>query len=220
MLRSAAVFALVLGCSLLQAADLNVRPAPGMSLGYIEAAEPGKWVALKGDGSLEFVPLTVVNGGSAAYLEAKPGRYGVLYFPPGDTAQPITTIVVLGGAEPDPPPPPPPPPIPDLAKLWVLIVRESGSQDQATNHITTSAQVRQLVTERGYKLRVVDPDERGPDGEIPSDIAPYLAAIGRDGRAAPHLFITDDQAKLLFDGPLPDSVNSMLQLLRSVGGGR
>lgn len=123
--------AVLLACwaSLAAAQPFQTLPEPGKFLGYVATEQPGKWLVF-GPGGFTVVQPTVLEGGKAIIWQGDAGEYAAVFFPPGDTVQPLVQKVTLGTIipplPPTPPTPPTPPPGPPLSALaaqtrdWVI----------------------------------------------------------------------------------------------------
>ena len=159
---------------------------------------------------------------------ARWGEKAFLVFEPATEGRHFLALVVRGelltalvevGEDPGPPPPPPPPPPPKPGPRWVIVVEETDDRDDnptPTGAIVESLKLRQYLTENGHKLRAADKDQ--PAEWLP----PYLDQIARAGVALPAVIIVDGDGdtpgKLFFVGPLPDSVDKVIALLKEHGG--
>ncbi len=204
----------------------------------VTSPQTGKWVVL-GPDVLTFQQLMTIGTASIGELKLSKrdtivlqegkevvfvgpvGIYAVLQWPV-EAGEPLfLPVQITGTPDPDPKPDPGPEPQPDPTpvppdKLFVLIVRESAKVTPAQGQIFTSKAIREHLLAKSYKLRVADPDELDADGQVPTDIGPYLERC--QGKTLPQLFITSDQGALLYEGELPATEAATLALLKSKGG--
>jgi hypothetical protein len=131
----AACFLLVCSAAIAAAQPFQTLPEPGKFLGYVATEQPGKWLVF-GPGGFTVVQPTVLEGGKAIVWQGDPGEYAAVFFPPGDTVQPLVQKVVLGTGTPKPPVPPTPPPGPPLSPLATQV------RDWATTLVPTTARVK------------------------------------------------------------------------------
>lgn len=114
--RTVTCFLLMCWASIAAAQTFQTLPDPGKFAGYVATDQPGKWLVF-GPGGFTVVQPTVLEGGKAIIWQGAPGEYAAVFFPPGDTVQPVVQKVLLGTTTPPVPPTPPTPPTPPLSAL-------------------------------------------------------------------------------------------------------
>lgn len=109
-----------------------------------------------------------------------------------------------------PKPEPKPEPLPVPTTLWGIVVEESSKQVPEQAIVLTSPRVRALFTNQ--PLRVIDKDT-----EVAPALQPY--ADRAKGKALPMLFLVDDKGTIYYEGPLPATVEAMIDLYNEKKGG-
>jgi hypothetical protein len=175
------------------------------------------YVWLPGSEGLDvFRPGPGVQQAQCAVRAAKPGTYRLWCVAAlGQRYSTGTVSVVVGDGPPPPPTPPPPPPPVAVGKLWLVIV-ETPSGAAGRGKLLADPALQALVKARGHRLRVVDADVRGPDGNPPADVAPYLDRAA--GKTLPQLFIVTEAGAVLFAGALPETGAALAELVKAKGG--
>lgn len=138
--------------------------------------------------------------------------------PEGFTQEFLSLVVRVAGPEPPPPPGPlpPDPPAPPVQTLWLVAVEESAEAKADRAAWIGYAPLRDYFQSKGHKARIIDQDVKGPDGQAPADLAPYLA--GAKGQPLPYLFLVDQAGTVLYRGGLPATPAALLALVKKVGG--
>jgi hypothetical protein len=141
----------------------------------------------------------VINSGAAVCWQGQAGEYAIIYLPPGDTAQPLVEVVVLGAApqpqpnpNPDPQPDPPPPP----GKTWGIILRESDNQKPPLALLLQ--QLREAIP--GSQLRIADPDN------LPDQWSSYAQAARESKLPLPVLVVVSEAGSVVKVAALPTTV--------------
>ena len=119
-------------------------------------------------------------------------------------------VVQTGGdIDPRPFPKPPPTPVPTPGKRTVIILEESGDKDREKYApILFSSKLRSYLKQKGHRLEIPDVD----------DVPMALAQRNLQGKPLPRLILEDGDGKLLFQGPLPATVEAVLTLIQKHGG--
>ena len=213
--------------------DTKVYPTPGKSVGVVRVDQASKWSVLGigrlPDGMPTFIPVTpeIMDGGKLCLIEAGAGSYAVTAWPDG-AAQPITSIVVLGGSPipvppippgPDPPVPPIPPgplPIPGEG-LRVMFVYESSDKTNVTNLIH-SREVYDYLNAKCAKAANSVPEWRYFDQNVnlENNYPIWRDAMKRERKSLPWAVIAN--GKTGYEGPMPTNKADLLALLRKFGG--
>lgn len=128
----------------------------------------------------------------------------------GDMPRLYQRTIQVGKAEPPTPPTPPPnPPLPPNAKAaWAVVIRESGEQTPDQAKIFYSDQLRTILP---HPLQVVDKDV------AQGAFAPF-AALARSGGKLPWLVLTAEDGTIVWQGPLPATLDETVAILKQHGG--
>lgn len=117
--------------------------------------------------------------------------------------------VVIGGTD----PPPDPPPGPDAEADQVTIVTESQETLPAEQQqIVNGEEVRSAATAAGLEFHAVDKDVSGPSAVL---VGHVLAAC--KGKPVPRL-VFSQAGKVIYNEPLPATVQATLALIKKYGG--
>jgi hypothetical protein len=102
---------------------------------------------------------------------------------------------------------------------WVLLVHETGDMTPALGNLKLALRAEEDRALKDHKLMMVDDDCNNEKGDRVEAMAPYVARAKEKG--IPRLFIcidNTDSAEILYDGPLPQSADEILQLVKEYGG--
>jgi hypothetical protein len=199
-----------------------------------EAVSPGDWVdigvsGLSADDLKKTKILYYPRQGARArgvlgwsgetsidFRATNPGTYLLAVVAPSQDGLRYAEIEIQVGPKPNPTPPPDPTPVPGVFK-WTIIVYESGDlvRNPQAAAVIKSAKVKQLASSNGRSFRAVDKDSKDESGVVHRDIAPWVALAGDN---LPRLFLASEDGTILYNGPLPKTVDEMLALLRKYGG--
>lgn len=104
-------------------------------------------------------------------------------------------------------------------KLFVVVVEETGSAANNRSAWFNSADLVNKIKNSGHKYRIVEKDTRGPDGQAPADVAPYIALASKSGKSLPYLFLVDQATgKVYYQDTLPKLPAELVALLTKIGG--
>lgn len=126
--------------------------------------------------------------------------------------EPIPPIPVPPGPGPQPGPLPPSP----ITRAWVVVVEETEDAAAERGRLLADRSIRDYLTTKGWKTRVVDKDVRDRDGNPPADVRPYLERSR--GKKLPQLYIVDQDGGVRHEGALPLDPADLLSLLKKIGG--
>ena len=203
MKRIAMAIAVLIVATVAHAQDLIVLPTEGKLLGYVSAPEPGKWVVIEKT-EFVFVQPTVLEGGKSIMIEGTAGKYGVIYFPPGDDTQPMTQVVVLGGGEPDPPDPPEP------SGPWQIMMfydaQYLDDYQPEKRLLLNSLILRDKLEADGHVFLEALEKSDIRDG-VPSRYTPWVNAVLND--PLPRIALAPLEGGKVMDFPLPENVEAL-----------
>lgn len=176
--------------------------------------------------------------------EVDNGRWFMFVGPPGSYAVTATYqvdgalgrarfVATISGQGPRPGPEPQPEPRPDPRpeprpepeptpgpvtpqKLYVVVIEETEAAAFSRMELFEADAVSSLLDERGHALRMVDKDVRGPDGKPPADVKKYLDLA--TAKPYPQVFLVNKDGRMLYAGPLPETPDAFVALLRKWGG--
>lgn len=182
-------------------ADLNVFPASGVGQ-VVSSDEPGKWLVFSGDFvQADAVVFRLEGGGTAVVVSGAPGdKFGVMFWPLGESS-PSIQRVVLGGVAPNPGPPPGPidpvdpappnPTVPTGERLLVLLHSpgldgmDSGQSLKALDLQAASEEYPESQTQVWIKPT----DQLDSDDKPDKVAAACLALPTKPGDKLPHVFV-------------------------------
>lgn len=117
------------------------------------------------------------------------------------------------GPLPPGPGPIPPDPVPDPSPvivqqpLWgLVIVEETATAAEGRGLIMASGLLAKTLSDHSWKWRVVDKDVINQQGQVPADVAPYVADAKQKG--TPRIYILSDKIKIVYAGPCPTGNNA------------
>jgi len=120
----------------------------------------------------------------------------------------------VGSPSPQPQPQPQPQPTPSPTKAtWGIIIEERDDRDDLGPQramVMESDKVRALFPDGHFQCR--DDDVVNENGEVPSDMKPYIDRARKVG--LPSLFLLDDTGKVLSEGPVPADVPAAVKLIQ------
>lgn len=190
-----------------KSADLVALPSePGLLVGVVRSDIAGGWLVLA-DG-FEPVAADVADDQRSVVFEGKPGRYAVLFFPPGSITQPQLQRVDLGNPTPPAPPKPSPPkptppvdnpyPAPDTSTREKLapVMTISTERADATKLAAMYGRAAELI-ETGLAARAAGVK---PETGTPAELRAWLIENGRPlGLAGKYPGLADAVDKALAD---------------------
>lgn len=177
------------------AQQLKVLPEEGKLLGYVSSDQAGKWIVF-GPNGFKPVQPTIIEGGQAVFWQGDPGEYAVIFFPPGE-AQPVVSVVQLGGKI-EPPPPPPPPP----GDRWAIIFRETN--DTNPDYGNLYVKLRTELTD--LPIQIVD------ETNIPTELRKHHAHLKATDRR-PVLLVLSSTDDLVRKVACPSSVDGVREAI-------
>jgi hypothetical protein len=157
------------------------------------------------------------------FIPGKAPEYMIALYAPGRTkAEIIVSTDGLPVPPPDPTPDPIPPPTP--GERLVVVIHESGevstalaqSLQELRNYATSESKVR--------RLRILDPDLKGPDDKTPAWFQSYLDLIEAKALPLPVLMVgvlpTEEGKSLsaIYVEPLPDTGAAIIEAVKKYGG--
>lgn len=182
---------------------------------------------------LLFPPEIAKQATGRVFTSVTPGRFRVeCWNAKGDVASDIAiTWVHVVGTVPTPPvvPPvvvvPPGPEVPPVPPVvagprQVLILRESANDTPAMGRLINSLQAgkgREYLKSKGHSGFVLDVDAKGPDGQVPANVAAWKAALNT---VLPVLAILDEKGGVIYKTTLTDdaTADNVLDILKGHGG--
>ena len=146
----------------------------------------------------------------------------VTWTPDGFQQETYQLRIRFQSPEPIPPPPPPvppeppEPPTPEVKTLWLVVVEETADAKEDRAAWLTYAPLVDYFKAKKHRFRVIDKDVKGPDGQPPRELQPYIAAaqVG----PLPFLFLVNESGDVLYRGGLPSTPADLLSLVKKVGG--
>lgn len=161
------------------------------------------------------------NSNQIAFDTSRSGVIGIVLIDP-DGVLIIHHQVIVGSGQPEPSPGPEPNPQPlpnPVEYLFGMVFFQSEEVDDMEN----AAEVSQVLL--GLRLRSLDEnfqwmptdiDKVNADGEVPEDVKPWLDLIKDKELEMPHLFLVDQDGKLITNQVLPETVDEVIVLIRKV----
>jgi len=180
---------------------------------------------LKGNSEVLYPPMRGVTVNEVATWDGEPyllfesqslGRYWLaLVVVVGGKLEAVTYMVeVAEGPDPDPQPDPDPEPDPEpdpdpdpepVEELWSIVVGETGTWTAGHAIVLTSKRLRGLVAEG--RFRVFDKDlDTNASAEEWIDRVPEDAPL-------PHWFLLSNKGRIVYEGPLPESVDKAVEIV-------
>lgn len=187
------------------------KPTPkACELVTVKAETAAKTVRLKVTGDAQ--SFADSNGRTVAVVP-KSGRVTVIGVAASETGE-LSQIVELVLA--DTTPPKPDEVVWSAAKLWIVIVEETGLAAAERGQLFTNAELVARITDKGHRYRIVDQDVIGADGKPPADIVKYLT----EAKVAklPRLFLVDGDGGVRFRGDAPKTAKDLIAILAKHGG--
>jgi len=126
--------------------------------------------------------------------------------------------VIVGSGQPGPEPKPDPPPLP-VTFLYGMVFYQSEDVDDMPN----AAEVSQVLL--GLRLRNLDSrfqwmptdlDTKDADGKVAEGMEPWIEMIKDKDLKMPHLFLVDQDGRLIRNQELPATVDGVIALVREV----
>jgi len=121
---------------------------------------------------------------------------------------------------PDPTPEPTPTPQPVVVdqKLFIVYVEADGDKVNNRGVFISNPQIVSRIKDKGHKVRIVDKDVIGVDGQTPKDVKRFIDAC--TGKDYPQLFIVNQKGATLgqFDWNNNKQPDDLLKILSSFGG--
>lgn len=162
----------------------------------------------------------VEGGGRAFFSGRQPGLTKFWLAAVDATGQVHLTHLELQvgeiGPEPEPDPPDPDPP-PEPGRRWVIIVEESTQRTPQQAALIVGPgrdQIDKYLADKKHpKLNVADKDAKG---NAMASLAPYIRLASDELPAC--FIVADESGKVLFQGPLPDSAATVIELVKEHGG--
>jgi len=132
----------------------------------------------------------------------------------GEQVQMLQHKFKVIGENPDPGPNPDPQPVDELFGVVIYessdMLQQRGGKQINFGHILLSKDLHDEFDEQ--HLRQIDKDAQDEDGQVPDEYRPYLDAA--EDKQLPHLFLVDEQGLVLYDGPLPLTVEQTVTIIR------
>lgn len=184
----------------------------------------GKFV----DSTLSKSETRTYNGKTVLTIEPiQSGTVTLLIVPTGkgkaDWIKKNLTINIgeIPDVNPNPKPTPKPTPDPVVVtdqKLFIVYVESDGNFVNNRGVFISSPEIVARIKDKGHKVRIVDKDVIGIDGQPPKDVKRFLdACVGKD---YPQLFIVDQKGATLkqFDWSNDKQPTDLINILKSFGG--
>ncbi len=200
-------------------AEVKAEPAEFARVPAETTGKQVKWISL--DRGLALFPVDLLKDSRTAVVTARnPGRYRLLAVTAAgdEISDPAICTVVVGeppAPEPGPAPGPTPQPSP-LARAWVVVIEETSESAASRGAFWADRDLVAYVKAKGWKVRVADKDARDARGQVPADLAPYIARAKT--RTLPHLMVVDPEGNPVAEGTLPASAAELLVALKKIGG--
>ena len=156
---------------------------------------------------------------------AHTGKVEVLFLPVGakDAGEAVRKTLEVTEPEdcekrpkPDPKPDPTPEPDNSPAKLFVVVIEETGEAVAGRGAFFTDATLAARFKDKGHRFRVVDKDVIGADGKPPADVKRFLDAA--KSKPYPSVFLVDEKGKTRVQTKVPETPADMIELLKKYGG--
>ncbi len=131
------------------------------------------------------------------------------------TLTPLSYRVEVGTPEPEPDPDPQPdpdPPPPDITDLTAVIVYETQDQDQQDPRWAQVMYGPTLAKLLGAKKWIVVDDD--VEGDVPDYVAACIDKTKGENLKEPHLFLLDQNRKIVWNGHLPKSVDATVAIVK------
>jgi hypothetical protein len=161
------------------------------------------------------------NTGEVAFDTSKPGVIGIA-LTNSDGVLLTHHQIIVGSGEPQPNPNPEPEPNPEpqpepnpIEKLYGMVLYETNEVDDlgpGMAQVILGVRLRKL--DEDFEWNPFDLDSVDAEGEVPKDIAPWLALIAEKDLEIPQLFLIDQDGKLVDNRKLPESVDEVITLVR------
>lgn len=102
-------------------------------------------------------------------------------------------------------------------QFMVLIVEETEARTPGLADLLLSPELRSQVAALGHAFRLVDKDAKEWDGTPAAVLGPWRALPALPGgqlRALPWVLFVSSDGRVLYEGPLPGSVDAVVELVR------
>ena len=158
------------------------------------------------------------NVGQVAFDTSHPGVLSICLTDSGGKML-LHHQVIVGNGEPGPEPPTPDPPPPPVTYLYGMLFYQSEDVDDMAN----AAEISQVIL--GLRLRSLDSrfqwmptdlDIEDADGNVPEDRKPWIDMIKGKDLKMPHLFLVDQDGRLVRNQVSPTTVDGVITLVREV----
>jgi len=185
--------------------------AANLAVGALVSDQPGGWLVFAVPSMLPAVSEPI-NAGAGVVWEGKPGKYLVLYFPPGQQfPQPEVRVVVLGVAtppeEPDEPTDPPEEPTDKVTQVTYVYEKDETAVPREVAKALGDINAKYL----GVVASEFEDDTTAGGGSVP---AQYRVALAEARKAGLPALIVQAGAKVVKVVKAPTTEAQVMEALR------